>query len=154
VRLRDRIKAAARARDPSALEEAVAESPRCLRHLMGMTYDANPEVRAFAGQGIAIAFRYHPRKVKEQVTRLVWAMDNRANTNAVTAPEALAAIAAEAPQLLLPLVADLAQLGRDPVLRDGIARILETLRQARPGEVGRRMAADLTDKMHHGMCDV
>jgi hypothetical protein len=154
VKLRDRLKAAMHTRDASALEAAVSESPRCLRHLVGMTYHVDPEVRAFAGRGIAIAFRYHPRKVKEQVTRLVWSMDNRANTNAATSPEALAAIAAEAPQLLLPLVTDLAQLGRDPVLRDGIARILETLREARPGEVGRRMSADLTDKMHHGVYDV
>jgi hypothetical protein len=154
VKLRDRIKTAVANRDAEELEAAVAESPRCLRHLMGMTYDVDPEVRALAARGIAIAARFHPRKVKEQVERLVWSMDNRANTNAVGAPDVLRAIAEEHPDMLLPLVADLARLARQPLLQDGIAAVLQTLTDKKPGEVGRRMSADLTEKMHSGVCDV
>ena len=154
MKLRERIKAAVASRDARELEAAVAESPRCLRHLMGMTYDANPEVRALAARGIAVASRYHARKVKEQVERLVWSMDNRANTNAVGAPDVLLAIAEEAPEMLLPLVADLARLARQPLLRDGIAAVLKVVSDKKPGEVGRRMSADLTEKMHSGVCDV
>jgi hypothetical protein len=106
-----------------------------------------------AAHGIAIAARYHPRKVKEQVERLVWSMDNRANTNAVGAPDVLKAIATEAPELLLPLVADLTLLARDPKVKAGIGEVLKIVAGKRPGEVGKRLSADLTDKMQTGICD-
>lgn len=154
MKLRDRLKAAVKDRDAKELEAAVAESPRCLRHLMGMTYDADSEVRAFAARGIAMAARYHPKKVKEQVERLVWSMDNRANTNAVGAPDVLLAIARETPDMLVPLVAELALLARQPELQEGIAAVLKTVSDKKPGEVGKRMSADLNEKMQNGVCDV
>lgn len=154
MKLRDRLKAAVGDRDEVALEAIISESPRCLRHLMAMTYDTNAEVRALAARGIALAGRHHPRKVKEQVERLVWSMDNRANTNAVGAPDVLLAVAEEFPEMLLPLVADLARLARQPLLQNGIAAVLNTVSNKKPGEVGRRMSADLTEKMNSGVCDV
>ena len=50
-------------------------------------------------------------------------------------------------------IADLARLAQKPQLQEGIAAVLKTLSDSRPGEIGRRMSTDLTEKMQTGVYD-
>jgi hypothetical protein len=70
-------------------------------------------------------------------------MNDESGTNALTAPEVIQAIAAEEPELLLPLVPDLTRLTADPGLREGLAKALKTVAEKCPGEVGARLSASL-----------
>ena len=47
------------------LEELVENEPRAIRYLLGMSYNADPEIRKTATRGIALAARHHPKRVAE-----------------------------------------------------------------------------------------
>jgi hypothetical protein len=115
--LRARVETAIRGHDTEALEALVAEDARVLRHLASMTYDSDAGVRAAAAHAIARAAGHHPGQVSELVRRLVWAMNDESGTNSRTAPEVIWAIALEQPELLLPMLPDLARLTADEQLR-------------------------------------
>ncbi len=100
-------------------------SRAAIRYLVGMSYNADPEIRKTATRGIALAARHHPKRVQEVVRRLIWAMNDESATNALTAPEVLEAIAEETPELLLPMVPDLTRLAADPGLHEGLSRYVE-----------------------------
>lgn len=127
------------------LEELVANEPRTIRYLLGMSYNADPEIRKTATRGIALAAKHHPKRVQEVVRRLIWAMNDESATNALTAPEVLEAIADETPELLLPMVPDLARLAADHGLREGLSRTLKTVSSRCPGKVGEMMSRSLRE---------
>jgi hypothetical protein len=127
------------------LEELVESEPRAIRYLLGMSYDADPEVRERAKRGVALASRYHPKLVQEAVRRLVWAMNDESGTNALSAPAVLQAIADENPELLLPMVPDLTRLAADPGLQEGIAKTLKTVASRCPGKVGEILGRSLNE---------
>ena len=125
------------------IEELVAEEPRAVRHLLGLTYHPDSKKREVATRGLVLASKYHPKLVQEVLRRLIWAMNDESGTNALTAPEVIQAIAEEEPGLLLPLVPDLTRLTADPGLRDGLANALKTVAEKCPGEVGPRLSASI-----------
>ncbi len=144
--LREQVQDAVNRGAIDEIEAMFVEDSRALRHLVGMTYRDDAVVCATAARAIGLAARRHPKKVKEIITRQVWAMESGANTNAVNAPMVLEAIANEAPEMFLRLVTDLAQLAQDPSLQPGIARVLKIVAERCPGQVGRQMAAGLNAK--------
>ena len=143
--LRADIRCAAKEGRYEDLEELIANDPRTVRHLLGLTYSADPEIRAGAARGIALAARHHQRLVKKTIQRLVWAMNEESGTNAVGAPEVLEAIAKEKPRLLIPVVPDLIRLTTDNSLRKGLRRTLRAVADGCPGEVGARLEKDLSE---------
>lgn len=124
--------------------ELVRSDPRALRHVVGMTYRTEEGIRVGAAKVVAAAADAHPKLVQETVRRFVWAMNDESGTNALSAPGALLAIAREKADLLLPMVPDLVRLSADPGLREGLSKVLEVVRESCPGEVGARLAADLS----------
>lgn len=126
-----------------AMEELVAEEPRAVRHLLGMTYHPESAKRNAAARGLALASRYHPKLVQEVVRRLVWAMNDESGTNALTAPEVIRAVAQEEPHLLLPVVPDLIRLAADPGLHDGLSAALRSVSESCPGKVGESLSKSL-----------
>jgi hypothetical protein len=146
VSLRSRIHEAVRGGLANGeLEELVENDPRTIRYLLGMSYNADPEIRETATRGIALAARHHPKRVQEVVRRLIWAMNDESATNALTAPEVLEAIADEIPELLLPMVPDLSRLAADPGLQEGLSRTLKTVASRCPGKVGEMMSRSLRE---------
>ena len=117
-----------------------------MRYLVGLTYRPEPEIRANACRGVALAARYHPDLVQQVTRRLIWAMNDESGTNALTAPEVVKAIADERPEILLPLVPDLTRLSIDEGLRDTLAEVLQILADAFPGEVGRGIQDSLNKR--------
>jgi hypothetical protein len=132
-----------RSGDFEPLEKLVAGNPRAVRHLLGLSYHPDPGKRRVAGQGLAIASKYHPKLVQEVIRRLVWAMNDESGTNALTAPQVLQSIAEEKPELLLPVVPDLTRLSADPGLRDGLAAALKEVTDRCPGKVGESLTLSL-----------
>ncbi|MBU0740766.1 hypothetical protein KKG45_11595 [bacterium] len=134
--------------------------PRAVRYLVSLTYRTEPEVRRVACRGVALAARYHPDLVQQVVRRLIWAMNDESGTNALTAPEVVKAIADERPEVLLPLVPDLARLAADEGLKDGLAGVLQTVAGSFPGAVGRGIQDSLNKRFRknskrgkkHGKC--
>ena len=129
------------------MEELVAEEPRAVRHLLGLTYHPESTKRNVAAQGLALASRYHPRLVQEVVRRLIWAMNDESGTNALTAPEVIQAIADEKPELLLPVVPDLTRLAGDPGLHEGLSAALRTVSKKCPGQVGESLSRSLRKEL-------
>jgi hypothetical protein len=109
--------------------ELIKSDPRTVRQLVALTYRPEPDVRATAARGLALAGHHHPRLVQEVARRLVWAMNEESGTNAVTAPEVLRAVAAETPDLLRPLVPNLLRLTRDARLRDALVDVVRLVAQ-------------------------
>jgi len=143
VNLRARTLQAVRSGD---VEDLVASEPRAVRYLLGLTYHENEELREKAARGVALAARYHPKLIQNVVRRLIWAMNDESATNAVTAPQVLAAIACEQPELLLPVVPDMTRLAADPSLHDGLAKALRTVASRCPGKVGERLGESLAGR--------
>jgi hypothetical protein len=145
VSVRERVVEAVRARRFDDLASLVASEKRALRHLVALTYRPEPGVRAAAARGLALASRHHPELVQEVARRLVWSMNDESGTYAVTAPEALRAIAEESPDLLLPLVPSLLALTADPGLRDGLVEVVRIVarhdRKAAVGGMTRALAS-------------
>jgi hypothetical protein len=110
-----------------------------------MSYHSDAEIRRTAARGVALAARHHPKLVQGVVRRLVWAMNDEAATNALTAPEVLQAIANEKPEILLPMVPDLARLASDPGLQEGLAKTLKTVAKKCPGQVGASLSRSLNE---------
>jgi hypothetical protein len=127
------------------LEELVETEPRAIRYLLGMSYHSDPEIRKTAARGIALAARHHPKLVESVVRRLIWAMNDEAATNALTAPEVLFAVANEKPEVLLPMVPDMTRLAADPGLHAGLAKTLQTIATRCPGKVGASLSRSLNE---------
>lgn len=117
------------------LERLIVDDRGAVRHLLGLTYAADPEVSRTAARGLAIAARHHPGLVQNTLRRLIWAMNDESATNAVTAPRVFEAIAAEQPELLLPMIPDLLRLRDDESLREGILNALSAVADACPGSM-------------------
>ena len=150
MRLRDQVRHAieqGQSGEFEAMEELVAEEPRAVRHLLGMTYHPEAEKRNVAARGLALASRYHPRLLQEVVRRLVWAMNDESGTNALTAPEVIQAIADEEPQLLVPVVPDLTRLAADSGLKNGLVAALKTVSRRCPGQVGASLSKSLRKRI-------
>jgi hypothetical protein len=141
---RERVHKAVDERRFDDLVALAVEDSRALRHLLALAYREEPEIRAAAVRGIALASRHHPRLVQETARRLVWAMNDESGTHAATAPEVLRAIADEAPDLLLPLVSDLLRLTADPSLHDAL---VEVVRLVAAHDHGRTLAT-LTENLN------
>ena len=152
MNLRQQVEQAVESGDWKEMESLVADNPRTVRFLLGMTYQDDAQRRQRAARAIALAGRYHKKLVQNVVRRLVWAMNDESGTNAQTAPEVLEAIAKERPELLLPFVADLTRLAADGGLQAGLARTLRAVTQGCPGEVGQRMTRALGESMKRGGC--
>ena len=129
------------------LEELVQAEPRAIRYLLGLSYQEDAELRQRAARGLALASRHHPTQIQGLVRRLIWAMNDESGTNALTAPEVVAAIAEESPELLLPMVPDLVRLAGDEGLREGLARALKTVSERCPGKVGKELQASLNEQL-------
>jgi len=130
-----------------AMEDLVAEQPRAVRHLLGMTYHPEAAKRNVAARGLALASRYHPDLLQEVVRRLVWAMNDESGTNALTAPEVIQAIAEEEPELLVPVVPDLTRLAADQGLQSGLSAALKTVSERCPGQVGESLSKSLRKRI-------
>jgi hypothetical protein len=155
VSWRAQIHEAAARKDVDALCAIVQNDRRALRHLVGLTYRDDVQVREAAARAIARAARHHKKQVIEVIERLVWAMEARSNTNATFAPQVLRAIADESPELLLPVVVDLTRLCRDSSLRPALGDTLRAVTSRCRGEVGKRLALDLNDRgFSIGACSV
>jgi hypothetical protein len=144
VSVRERLVDAARGGRAEELAAAVATDRRALRHLVALTYRPEPEIRAAAARGIALAGRHHPKLVQETARRLVWAMNDESGTHAVTAPEVLRAIAEESPELLLPLVPNLLGLTADPGLREALVEVVRLVARNDPKATAQGMARAIT----------
>ena len=151
--LRDQIKRAVEQGELGEIERLLAGDPRALRHIFGLTYHADDEIRRTACRGIAIAARHHRRLVQDLVRRLVWAMNEESATNALTAPEVIAAIADEQPDLLLPMVPDLIRLAADDGLNAGLSDALRQVSDRCPGKVGSRLQRSLNERLGAGESD-
>ena len=145
--LREEIRLAVQQNNLATVETLVKDNPRALRHIVGLTYHADPEIRSAAAKGVGLSARHQPKLVQKIVRRFVWAMNDESGTNALTAPAVLEAIARETPELLLPMVPDLVRLAGDPGLREGIAATLRVVRDKCPGEIDRRLADALNEQL-------
>ena len=143
MRLKEQVQRAVEEGRLDDLDQIVAGDVRAVRFLVGMTYRPDAKIRAFAAQAIARASRHHRKAVAEVVRRLVWAMNEESGGNSLTAPAVIRAIAEEQPDLLLPMVPDLARLAADEGLREDLAAALKAVARACPGEVGSRLAGVL-----------
>jgi hypothetical protein len=148
--LRARVKEAVEQGRLEELEPLVAQEPRAVRFLLGLSYRPEAEVRAAAAAGIGLAARHHPRLVQGVARRLVWAMNDESGTNALTAPEVLRAVARERPKLLLPLVPDLIRLAGDAGLHEGLAETLRIIAARCPGLVGESLERELNKRFSQG----
>jgi len=144
VSARERLAEAARGGRTDELAAAVSADRRTLRHLVALTYRPEPEIRAAAARGIALAGRHHPKLVQEVARRLIWAMNDESGTHAVTAPEVLRAIAEESPELLLPFVPSLLALTEDPGLREPLVDVVRTVARRDPKAAVRGIARAIT----------
>ncbi len=120
--------------------------PRAIRHLVGLTYQPDAEVRANACRGVAMAARYHPELVEQVVRRLIWAMNDESGTNALSAPDVILAVAEERPEILVPVVSDLTRLSKDAGLKDRLTEALRLVIEAYPGAVGRGIQKTLNKR--------
>ncbi|MEW6071555.1 MAG: hypothetical protein AB1726_03035 [Planctomycetota bacterium] len=152
--LRARIRDAVERGELGEIEGLVAGDPRAVRHLLGLTYHPADPVRQVACRGVALAGKHHRRLVQNLVRRLVWAMNDESGTNALTAPPVILAIANEAPELLLPMVADLVRLASDEGLHAGLAAALRIVSDRCPGRVGEEMQKALNQRWQGGESDV
>ncbi|HEX7670100.1 MAG TPA: hypothetical protein VF395_10975 [Polyangiaceae bacterium] len=118
----------------------VRSDPRAVRQLVALTYRPEPDVRANAARGLALAAHHHPRLVQEVARRLVWAMNEESGTHAVNAPEVLRAVAEETPELLRPLVPNLLRLTGDARLRDALVEVVRLVARNDPRSVVDGMA--------------
>jgi hypothetical protein len=147
------IKDAVRAGRLDEVEQLISEDKKALRYLLGMTFDSDEKIVVSAATAIARAARYHPEMVKKIVLRLIWAMDGNSGTNAIAAPEVLKAIAKEQPELLIPMVPELANLAaRDSGLHKGIYDTLRIVSSSCPGKVGKKLSMALKARMGQGGC--
>ncbi len=151
--LRDQVRAAALEGRSEELAELATRERKAVRHLMGLSYEQDPEVRARAAAALGVAALHHTKLMESNVRRLVWAMNDESGTNALTAPEVLLAIARSNPRLLLPVVPDLARLATDEGLREGLAATLEVVREACPGEVGPLLGRSINERFEEGGCN-
>lgn len=133
--------------DTEKLGVLVADEPRTIRHLLGLTYQDDEETRAIACRAIGHASRHHPDLVQQVVRRLVWAMNDESGTNSLTAPEVVMAVAEVSPELLLPVVPDLTRLAADEGLHDRLAAVLGLLAEKFPGSVGRGIGGSLNKEL-------
>ena len=117
--------------------------PRAIRFLVSMSYHPDAEIRARANRGLALAAKHHPKRMEQVVRRLVWAMNDESGTNALTAPDAVLAVAKERPEVLLPFVPDFTRLSLDPGLRDGLQETLRVMKETLPGSVGEEIQNSL-----------
>ena len=145
--LKTRTHTAVRNGSEDELERLVSEEPGAVRHALGLMYHAERGIRKRAARAVALAARRHPAMVQNIIRRLVWAMNDESGTNAATAPEVLQAIADEMPELLLPMLPDLVRLSADPELREGLAVALRTVSRRCPGEIGRKLAGSLNERI-------
>ncbi|MBW2526694.1 MAG: hypothetical protein JRI23_21100 [Deltaproteobacteria bacterium] len=123
----------------------MAANASAVRHLVGLSYQADGGLRRAAARAIAIAGRYHPKAVQNVIRRFVWAMNDESGTNAGNAPEVLQAIADEQPELLLPMVPDLIRLAADERLREGLTATLRTVAKRCPGHVAQGLSRLMMD---------
>lgn len=146
--LRTDMRDALERHDLATIERLLADNRSALRHVTGLTYHQDPELRQAAARAVAIAGRYHPKQVQEIIRRFVWAMNDESGTNAAFAPETLLAIAEDQPELLLPMVPDLMRIARDDEgLREGLVMTLRTVASRCTGDVARRIAADINETL-------
>lgn len=136
--------------DWKGIEDLVSENPQSIRYLVGMTYQADDQLRTAAVNGLALASRSQPAMIQEVARRLVWAMNEESGTNAQTAPEVLAAIARENAEVLLPMVPALTRLAGDPALHEGLAKTLRLIAERFPGEVGEGLSRGLRKRLRRG----
>ena len=144
--LRLQVHSAVREGRTAELEELVIANSKSVRHLVSLSYEADPEVRKRAAEGIALAADHHPKVVQSVIRRFVWAMNDESGTNALTAPDVLLAIARKCPRILLPMVPDLTRLAADEGLNEGLAATLRTLAESCPGEVGQRLERSINSR--------
>lgn len=131
-------------RDLDRLVALVEENVRALRHVVGLTYKPEAELRELATSCLARVAKVHPDEMEEVVLRLVWAMHEEAATNGVTVPPVLRAIAQAEPALVLPMLPELFRLTKDPALRDGLAATIKILSQNFPEEVAQTLGETVT----------
>jgi hypothetical protein len=148
--LRARVEAAIRGHDTAAIEALVSEDARVLRHLTSLTYDTDEQIRAAAAHAIARAAHHHPQQVSELVRRLVWAMNDESGTNSQTAPEVILAIAREQPDLLLPMMPDLARLTADQELRPLLVSAVRAVAELYPSSAWLCPHCETRDRMVAG----
>jgi hypothetical protein len=144
VTLRERLTEALRAARFDEVEAAVAGDSRAVRILLGLTYQDDEALRTAASRGLGLAGRLRPRLMQEVARRLVWAMNDESGTYGAHAPQVLKAIAAEVPELLLPLLPDLMRLTADPALHDALVDVARAVAAHRPAEAARQVAAGLS----------
>jgi hypothetical protein len=148
--LRKRVEDAVRGASLEVLESLVASESRAVRYLVGITYGSDEAMCQTAARGIALASRYHPDLVQSVIRRLIWGMNDESGTHAVNAPLVLKAISEVRPELLLPMVPDLVRLSTDEGVREGITATLKTVAQAFPGQVGKQLGDELSEKIRKG----
>jgi hypothetical protein len=141
--LKERVMELVDGEEEDRLNELVADEPRALRYLVGISYQTDPGASSLACRAIGRAARHHPDLVQQIVRRLVWAMNDESGTNALTAPAVVRAVAERKPELLLPLVPDLTRLAADEGLHDRLAEVLRLLAEKFPGSVGRSIEDSL-----------
>lgn len=140
---REQVVETVRQRRFDELEAIVSKDRRTVRILVGMTYDADRELRGAAARGLALAARHHPVLVGEVVRRLVWAMNDESGTNALYAPETLRAIAEERPEMLVDVLPDLMRLSADPGLHEALVEVARLVGTRCPQQAGQRMQEGL-----------
>jgi hypothetical protein len=148
--LRDQAREAVVSGDFERLEEILVGEPRVVRHLIGLMYVLDENVRGNCTQALVLAARHYPKLVERVIKSLVWSMDQRSGTFAPSAPEVLKAIAEEKPELLVPVMPDLVRLAGDTSLGEGLSDTLRVVAEKFPGELGRRLAKSLDSRLKYG----
>jgi hypothetical protein len=154
VSLRDDLRQAVQAGDLDAIEGIVAAEKKTIRYLVGMVYGGDTETRKIVSRGLALAARHHPKMVEQVLIRLVWAMDGKSGTNAQVVPEVLREIAAEKPELLVPILPELGRLVvGDAGLYEGIYDTVRIVRERCPGQVSEKIARAVKERIRDsGRC--
>jgi hypothetical protein len=150
MRLRERVRSLIKLGQEEELDALVTREPRALRFLLGLSYSSDAPFRHRANAALARSGNSHPDLLQSITRRLIWAMNDESGTNALTAPEVIAAIAKEAPDLLLPMVPDLIRLCGDDSLRPNLAIALALISKGCPGRVGQALQGALNKQLAQG----
>ena len=151
MNLREKIKAAVKTGKMDEAEELIKNERRTIRYIVGLIYDVDKNIRQNAAKSLAIAANYHPALIKKTIRRLIWSMNEESCTNAISAPNVLLEISKEKPELLIPMIGDIARLAADKDLNKDLAATLKEIVKNFPGSVSRHMSENLNRALKKGI---
>ncbi|HSK11457.1 MAG TPA: hypothetical protein VK911_17865 [Vicinamibacterales bacterium] len=139
--LKDEVGALLHSGDEKALATRVAGDRRVIRLLVARLWDVDGGVRARAARALGEAAVHHATLVRENVRRLMWALNDESGTNGGPGLAALGEIGRRAPDIIAPYVPALAAFAADDGLRVRVLGALQALAGSAPALVAPEWAA-------------